>query len=90
MSTTTELVSVGYLSQMLQRSPNAIGQAALAIGIPPALLLNGVPHFDSGQVAQLTEHFRTSAGTWPAAGPTGRSANISAPVGQAQPPESQR
>ena len=56
-----DFVSIGQLSAHLQRSVRAIEQAAHKLGLMPALRLNGVPHFDAGQVEQLTAHFRGAA-----------------------------
>ena len=56
---TKDFVSIGCLAGQLQRPVRAIEQAAKALQIDPALRLNGVAHFDGGQVERLAEALRT-------------------------------
>jgi hypothetical protein len=45
-----ELNSVGYICQQTQRSYSDIAAAIAALGLQPAAILNGVPHFDAAAV----------------------------------------
>ena len=59
--TTIEIYAVGKLAATIQRHPSEIREAAVRLSIPPAFLINDVPHFDSQSCQRLTEHFRRSA-----------------------------
>lgn len=55
-----QLLSTGYLSQMLQVSPTAIRAAMAALSMTPAIEINGVAHFDDEQVEALRRHISES------------------------------
>ena len=61
--TTTELFSLAQLAAMTQRSPSAIRAAFERLGLPCAYTVNGVDHWDAGQVEALFEHFRATEGS---------------------------
>lgn len=58
MSTTAELNSIGYVCQLVQRTPRAIHAAAEALGIEPTVKINGVPHYDADQLELLNDFFK--------------------------------
>lgn len=60
-ATVPELTSIGRLSATLQRDPKSIAKAAKATGVRPALILNGVHHYDSAGVAAIARWFREHA-----------------------------
>lgn len=55
--TTESLNSIGFVCQTLQRAPGHIRKAADKLGIKPAVLLNGIPHYADEAVEQLRRHF---------------------------------
>lgn len=55
---TIEIDSVGRLCGLFQRSPKLIRETAVALGIEPAFVINGVPHFESEQTERIAEHLR--------------------------------
>lgn len=55
MSTTRELLSIGYAAQYLQRSPGQITHAASTLGIDPEVTINGVAHYTPSQLARVRE-----------------------------------
>ena len=55
---TIELDSIGKLASVIQHHPSEIREVADKLGIPPAFVINGVPHFDVQGCRQLTEYFR--------------------------------
>ncbi len=52
---TKDLVSIGHLAGVVQRSVRAIEKAATGLGMQPALRLNGIAHFDGEQVEAITK-----------------------------------
>jgi hypothetical protein len=58
MSTTLEIDSIGRLAGIVQRHPSEIRRAADELNIPPALVINGVSHFDAQSCQRLAEYFR--------------------------------
>jgi hypothetical protein len=53
----TQLYSIGYLSQLLQTAPERIRVACGELGIKPATIINGVEHFSARAMEQLRAHF---------------------------------
>lgn len=53
-----DLQSIGTLCGVLQVTPRKIEAAAEALGIAAAFRINGVAHFNAGQVERLAEHLR--------------------------------
>ena len=52
-----DLLSLGKLCEILQRSPHEIEQALGSLGIEPSLILNDVAHFDRVVVNRLRGYF---------------------------------
>jgi hypothetical protein len=50
-----DLLSIGKLAELLQRSPRRIEQAAIAASVPPALRLNMIPYFAEADVDKIRE-----------------------------------
>jgi hypothetical protein len=56
MNATSSLLSSGYLACNLQRPVTAVLKAARELAMEPALLLNGVPHYDAVQAEAIADH----------------------------------
>lgn len=52
------ITSIGQVAGQLQRSPSEITRVAHALGIEPALTINGIRHYADGDVERIAEHFR--------------------------------
>ena len=57
-TTTIEIESVARLCGLFQRSPKAIRDTAESIGIRPAFVINGVPHFTPEQADLIADSLR--------------------------------
>jgi hypothetical protein len=55
-------VTVGKMSERLQRSPAEIEQAIEALGISPVLELNGLRYYDVGDETAIARRFREQDG----------------------------
>lgn len=53
MVETQSLVSVGRIATILQRGPESVRAAADRAKVRPALILNGIPHFDENDVPKI-------------------------------------
>lgn len=60
--TTTEINSIGYTCQLLQRPYGAIRKAAEQLKIVPCVHINGIAHFSDEQVEALRQHFAQKDG----------------------------
>lgn len=60
--TTRYLLSPSHLAANIQRPVSSVFKAAEELGIEPALVLNGVAHFDNEQAETIARHL-TSAPT---------------------------
>jgi hypothetical protein len=49
------LMSLGYLSQLLQKSPAAIERILDEAGIAPAVSINGVRHYDEAAYLAVSD-----------------------------------
>ena len=59
MNTATQnLVSLGKVCSILQAAPTAIERAAHAAGVRPALVLNGIKHFDESDVPNIRRELK--------------------------------
>lgn len=47
-----ELISLGYAAQLFQQSPNTIRRALEKSGRPPKQIVNGVEHYEYGDVKE--------------------------------------
>lgn len=54
-----DYTSIGRICAMLQHDPRQIAHAARCAGVPVALKLNGVDHFDADGVEKIAAWFRT-------------------------------
>ncbi len=59
--TTPELTSIGRLCGLFQHDPRRIAHAARSAGVPVALRLNGIDHFDAAGVEKIATWFRERA-----------------------------
>ena len=57
----THLMSLGFLSQQLQRSPSAIEDTLDALDIAPALKQDGIAYFDEAAYCALADHYEKHA-----------------------------
>jgi hypothetical protein len=63
--TTIEIFSIGSLAGSTQHHPTEIRRAADELGIPPAFVINSVPHFAAQDCERLAEFFRRRAEALP-------------------------
>ena len=61
MITTQSIISVGQAAALLQAMPSAIKQAAADLGVSPSLTINGVVHFNEGDLERIGERLRQGA-----------------------------
>jgi hypothetical protein len=54
----TSISSIGQVCQTLQASYSAVRRAIEALGLQPALVINGVPHFADEDVDLIAKHLR--------------------------------
>lgn len=55
-ASTKHLESIGHLCASLRAPFARVRRAVDALGIEPAVTLNGVPHFDGAQCEQIAQH----------------------------------
>lgn len=56
MENTYAITSIGHACCTLQRSYKSVQQAIEQLHIEPAATINGVPHYDDGDVERVREH----------------------------------
>lgn len=56
-----DFVAIGQLAAHLQQSVRAIEEAVSVLGLTPAMRLNGVLHFDAGQVELIRQFLGQSS-----------------------------
>ncbi len=61
MTPTQSIISVGQAAALLQAMPQRIKAAALEIGVSPAMVINGVTHFDERDLERIGERLREGA-----------------------------
>lgn len=55
---TQQLISIGKASGQLNRLPEQIREAALALGVTPAFQIDGRDYFTTSDVDRIASHFR--------------------------------
>lgn len=58
---TDSIVTAGYLSQLLQRSPVEIRAAAQRAGISAAIVINGRQYFHESDIVRIREALTSAA-----------------------------
>ena len=56
--TTLNITAIGPLCGQLQEPINRVRAAIDALGIEPAMRINGVPHFNEGDCERIADHLR--------------------------------
>lgn len=55
-----DITSIGKASALLNTMPGKIESAAVALGVVPAVRINGVPHYGDDDLERIREHLKGS------------------------------